>query len=65
MWAALRGLETTSILGRWKVDGRNMNEHEGLTFQILDGQRKVVYPKKYAETKYQLPMPDWNKRAKN
>ena len=65
VWAALRGLETTSILGRWKVDGRNMNEHEGLTFQILDGQRKVVYPKKYAETKYKLPMPDWNKRAKN
>jgi branched-chain amino acid transport system substrate-binding protein len=59
---ALASLETTSIYGRFKVDARGMNSHEGLTFQILKGQRKVVFPDKWAETKPELPMPDWSKR---
>jgi branched-chain amino acid transport system substrate-binding protein len=59
---ALASLETTSIYGRFKVDARGMNSHEGLTFQILKGQRKVVFPEKWAETKPELPMPDWSKR---
>jgi branched-chain amino acid transport system substrate-binding protein len=59
---ALASIETTSIYGRFKVDARGMNSHEGLTFQILKGHRKVVYPDKWAETKPELPMPDWSKR---
>jgi branched-chain amino acid transport system substrate-binding protein len=59
---ALATLETTTIYGRYKVDAKGMNSHEGLTFQILRGQRKVVWPEKWAETKPELPMPEWSKR---
>jgi hypothetical protein len=33
-----------------------------MTFQILKGQRRVVWPDKWAETKPELPMPEWGKR---
>ncbi|HEX2481254.1 MAG TPA: amino acid ABC transporter substrate-binding protein [Methylomirabilota bacterium] len=59
---ALATIEVHSIFGRYKVDGKGMNSHEGLTFQILRGQRKVVFPEKWAETKAELPMPEWSKR---
>jgi branched-chain amino acid transport system substrate-binding protein len=58
----LATIEVHSIFGRYKVDARGMNSHEGLTFQVLRGQRKVVWPEKWAETKAELPMPDWSKR---
>ena len=59
---ALASIELTTIYGRYKVDERGMNSHEGLTFQILRGKRHVVYPEKWAETKAELPMPEWSKR---
>jgi branched-chain amino acid transport system substrate-binding protein len=59
---ALATLDITTMFGRYKVDAKGMNSHEGITFQILRGQRKVVYPDKYAETKAELPMPEWSKR---
>jgi branched-chain amino acid transport system substrate-binding protein len=59
---ALATITVTNIYGRYKVDARGMNEHEGLTFQILRGQRRVVWPEKWAETKAELPMPEWSKR---
>ena len=59
---ALAALDTTTTFGRYKVDAKGMNSHEGITFQILRGQRKVVWPDKYAETKAELPMPEWSKR---
>ena len=34
-------------MGKWKVDKNNLNDHDGVTFQILDGQRKIVWPKEY------------------
>jgi branched-chain amino acid transport system substrate-binding protein len=58
----LATIETQTIYGRYKVDAKGMNSHEGLTFQILKGQRRVVWPEKWAETKPELPMPDWSKR---
>ena len=58
----LASMETTTIFGRYKVNEKGMNDHEGLTFQILQGQRRVVFPEKWAETKAKLPMPEWNKR---
>ena len=51
-----------TVFGRYKVDAKGMNEHEGITFQILKGQRRVVWPEKWAETKAELPMPEWSKR---
>jgi branched-chain amino acid transport system substrate-binding protein len=59
---ALATIEVHSAFGRYKVDARGMNSHEGLTFQVLRGQRKVVWPEKWAETKAELPMPEWGKR---
>ncbi|MBI1963919.1 MAG: amino acid ABC transporter substrate-binding protein [Candidatus Rokubacteria bacterium] len=59
---ALATLDITTMYGRYKVDAKGMNSHEGITFQILRGQRKVVWPVKYAETKAELPTPEWSKR---
>jgi len=59
---ALATIDVTNMYGRYKVDARGMNSHEGLTFQILRGQRKVVWPEKWAETKAELPMPEWSQR---
>jgi branched-chain amino acid transport system substrate-binding protein len=59
---ALSTIEVHSIFGHYKVDARGMNNHEGLTFQILRGQRRIVWPEKWAETKAELPIPDWSKR---
>ncbi|HEU4438630.1 MAG TPA: amino acid ABC transporter substrate-binding protein [Methylomirabilota bacterium] len=59
---AMASIETTTVFGRYKVNDKGMNEHEGLTFQILKGQRRVVWPEKWAETKAELPMPEWSKR---
>jgi branched-chain amino acid transport system substrate-binding protein len=65
VWKTMRKMSTTTIIGPWKMNDKNMNNHEGLTFQILNGQRKIVWPAKLAEAKYKLPMPEWKKRPKN
>jgi len=59
---ALATIDVTTTFGRYKVDAKGMNAHEGITFQILKGQRRVVWPEKWAETKAELPMPEWSKR---
>jgi branched-chain amino acid transport system substrate-binding protein len=59
---ALASLELSTVFGRYKVDAKGMNAHDGLTFQILKGKRRVVWPEKLAETKAELPMPEWSKR---
>ncbi len=59
---ALASIEVTTVFGRYKVNAKGMNEHEGITFQILDGERRIVYPEKWAETKAKLPTPEWGKR---
>ena len=64
VWQALRELKFSSMYGHFKVNEINMNQHEGVTFQILEGDRKVVWPKELAEVKAQLPMPRWEDRAK-
>ncbi len=65
VWKALRTMKTTTVIGPWKVDDTNLNQHEGLTFQILNGERKIVWPKKISEVPYKLPMPNWKERGKN
>jgi branched-chain amino acid transport system substrate-binding protein len=59
---AMASLDVQTVFGHYKVDATGMNAHEGLTFQILRGQRKVVWPEQWAETKAELPMPEWSKR---
>jgi hypothetical protein len=55
-------LDVETMFGHYKVDARGMNSRDGLTFQILKGQRRVVWPEKWAETKPELPVPEWSKR---
>jgi branched-chain amino acid transport system substrate-binding protein len=59
---ALATIDVQTVFGRYKVDAKGMNGHEGITFQVLKGQRKVVWPEKWAQTKPELPMPEWGKR---
>jgi branched-chain amino acid transport system substrate-binding protein len=59
---ALATIEVVTVFGRYKVDAKGINAHEGLTFQILKGERKVVWPEKWAQAKAELPMPEWSKR---
>jgi len=65
VWQTLRTIKVSYIMGSWKVDSTNLNSHEGLTFQILDGKRKIVWPKRLAEVPYKLPLPKWEDRPKN
>ena len=58
----LATIEVQTAFGRYKVDAKGMNSHEGITFQILKGQRRIVWPEKWAEAKPELPVPAWNKR---
>jgi len=58
----LAAIDMNTVFGHYKVDAKGMNSHEGITFQILKGQRRVVWPDKFAETKAELPMPEWTKR---
>jgi branched-chain amino acid transport system substrate-binding protein len=59
---AMATISVETVFGHYKVDERGMNSHEGITFQILKGQRRIVWPEKFAETKPELPMPEWSKR---
>jgi branched-chain amino acid transport system substrate-binding protein len=59
---AMATVDADTVFGHYKVDAKGMNSHEGLTFQILKGQRRIVWPEKLAQTKPELPMPDWSKR---
>ena len=59
---AFASIEVTTVFGRYKADEKGMNDHEGITFQILEGERRVVYPEKWAQTKARLPVPQWGKR---
>jgi len=59
---AMASIEMDTVFGHYKVDGKGLNSHEGLTFQILRGQRRIVWPEKFAETKAELPMSEWSKR---
>ena len=64
VWKTLRASAFQTVMGRWKVDENNLNERDGLTFQILDGRRRIVWPKELAEVTYKLPMPGWKDRNK-
>jgi branched-chain amino acid transport system substrate-binding protein len=59
---ALATINVNTIYGSYHVDSKGMNQHDGLTFQILKGERKIVYPPDVAETKAILPMPKWSER---
>jgi branched-chain amino acid transport system substrate-binding protein len=59
---ALASISVETVMGRYKVDDKGLNTHQGLTFQIQHGQRVIVWPKEVAQGKAELPMPPWNQR---
>ncbi len=60
---AMASMAAKTITGHYKADPRGVSPGEGLTFQIQNGQRLIVWPKHLAEAKYILPMPPWEERA--
>ena len=62
---ALASINVSTIMGNYKADAHGLSPHEGLTFQIQNGQRVIVWPKRVAEAAYILPMPRWDERPKN
>ncbi len=62
---AMASVGVTTIMGHWKADAQGLSTMEGLTFQIQNGKRVIVWPKHLAEAKYNLPMPRWDERPSN
>jgi hypothetical protein len=49
--------------GRYKVDDTGFNSGKGLLmFQILNGERRLVWPDESREVEPELPLPPWDKR---
>jgi branched-chain amino acid transport system substrate-binding protein len=61
---AMASISVETITGHWKADAQGLSRIEGLTFQIQNGKRVIVWPKDKAEAKYILPMPRWDERPK-
>jgi branched-chain amino acid transport system substrate-binding protein len=59
---AMASMSVPTIVGQWKVDEKGMNDKDGLTFQIQNGERVIVWPPDVAEAKPILPMPKWSER---
>lgn len=60
---ALASIRVETIVGSWKVDEQGLSNREGLTFQIQNGERVIVWPAHKSEAKF-LPMPRWEGRPK-
>ena len=60
---ALASIRVETIGGPWKVDEQGLSNREGLTFQIQNGERVIVWPAHKAEARF-LPMPRWEDRVK-
>lgn len=62
---ALASITVETIKGPYKADARGLSTMEGLTFQIQNGRRVIVWPEYISEAKYMLPMPPWDERPSN
>ncbi|MEE9250257.1 MAG: hypothetical protein V3U93_03915, partial [Alphaproteobacteria bacterium] len=52
-----------TVDGPYKPDKQGYSNVEGVTFQIQNGERVIVWPAHQAEAKV-LPMPKWEERPK-
>ncbi len=59
---ALATISLDTVIGHYKVNEQGLNSHRGLTFQIQDGKRVIIWPPEMAEGKPRLPMPAWSDR---
>jgi len=55
-------IDVMTMFGRYKVNEKGLNSHKGMTFQIQNGKRMIVWPKEQAQVKAILPMPKWSER---
>jgi branched-chain amino acid transport system substrate-binding protein len=61
--AALRGLDTVTVFGRYKVDATGQQVGKtAYVVQWIDGVRQVVLPDDVAMRKPAYPFRDWTKR---
>ena len=60
---ALASIQVETIEGPWKVNEHGLSNREGLTFQIQNGERVIVWPAHMSEARF-LPMPKWEDRPK-
>jgi branched-chain amino acid transport system substrate-binding protein len=57
---ALAGLETTTAFGAYKVDDKgSQTAKPSYLIQILNGERKIVWPDAAAESAATIPTPSW------
>lgn len=61
---AMVSIAVETITGRWKADAQGLSPIEGLTFQIQNGKRVIVWPAHLAEARF-LPAPKWEERPSN
>ncbi len=59
---AYASIDVMTMFGRYKVDAKGLSRHQGMTFQIQNGKRMIVWPKEQAQVKAKLPMPKWSER---
>ena len=59
----MASISVDTIMGPWKVDEHGFMTTDGVTFQIQNGQRVIVWPPNVAEAHF-LPMPKWEDRAR-
>jgi branched-chain amino acid transport system substrate-binding protein len=59
---SLASITVKTVMGEYKADAQGLSAREGLTFQIQNGNRVIVWPKDMAEADYILPMPKWADR---
>ncbi len=52
-----------TIRGRWKANEQGLGAYKGLTIQIQNGERLIVWPAHMAEAKV-VAMPKWEGRGK-
>lgn len=60
---ALASVTVETINGRWKANEQGLSTIDGLTLQIQNGERVIVWPATMSEARF-LPMPKWEERAK-
>ncbi len=60
---ALASITVQTVRGTYKANEQGMSSIDGLTFQIQNGKRVIVWPATMSEAKF-LPMPKWEDRAK-
>ena len=58
---AMASIKVETIEGPWKVDEHGLSNREGLTFQIQNGERVIVWPAHMSEASFK-PMPKWEDR---